>query len=93
MHPRRRPKPRPETEGPKIVVPGPGNTPPPENVKEMRVMRSYIEYDTAMGDHEAPDQETPARANWTMIWGIVVVAAISVGFWAGVWVLVKHYWK
>jgi len=70
------------------VVPGPGNTPPPENVKEMRVMRSYIEYDSGMDD-----QKTPVRANWTMIWGIVVVAAVSVGFWAGVWVLVKHYWK
>ena len=90
MLPRRRSKPRLDTgtEGPKIVVPGPGNTPPPENVKEMRVMRSYIEYDSGMDD-----QKTPVRANWTMIWGIVVVAAVSVGFWAGVWVLVKHYWK
>lgn len=54
----------------------------------MRVMRSYIEYDPSLED---PDR--PPRANWTMIWGVVVVAAISAGFWAAVWLLVKHYWK
>ena len=60
----------------------------PDRKEEPHVTRSLGEYDS-----EAENPEAPARANWTVIWGVVVVAVISVGFWIGVALVVKHYWK
>jgi len=71
----------------KVVVCAPEGA-PGGNLRKMRFARSWIEYDFQV---EKPG--TRGRANWDIIWGIVLVLGISAGFWAGVGLLVRHYWK
>ncbi len=71
----------------RVVMPVKGGS-PPLPTREIKVLRSWIEY-----DFQAEKPGMRGRANWDAIWGIVLVVAISAGFWAGVGLLVRHFWK
>jgi hypothetical protein len=61
----------------------PASPPAPESP---RLLRSYVEYDSQV---EKPGQGD--GTNWAVVWAIVVVAAVSIAFWAGVaWVVLRY---
>jgi len=69
----------------KIVAPQNPAKPAPASPESPRLLRSYVEYDSQV--------EKPAGdgTNWAVIWAIVVVAALSIAFWAGVaWLVIRY---
>jgi len=81
------PKPRDRQPDLKIVVPGPGSS-PPANPQKMQVLRRWIEYDSRVAKPGIRQ-----RANWDTILGVALIVGISVLFWAGVALLVVHFLK
>ena len=58
------------------------------NAEEMQVFRTWIEYDS-----HVKKPEGRGRPNWNAILGIAIIVIVSLGFWAGVGLLVARYWR
>jgi hypothetical protein len=70
----------------RIAIRGPWNS-VAESSQEIAVLRCWFEYDSRM------EKQGSRRANWDAILGIALIAGLSVGFWAVVGLLVRHYWR
>jgi hypothetical protein len=60
----------------------------PANWEDARWFRSWLVYDTRI----RPGLELP-HVNWYKLLGITLVTAVSGGAWAGIWLMVAHFWK
>ncbi len=81
----------------RLAVQGPGST-LPENFQNTQFLRSWFEYDSSEYGSFAYDSEvskTSPRAgtDWNLIFGILLVIGMSVGFWASAAWLVARFWK
>ena len=62
--------------------------PPPANWDDAKFVRSWLVYDS---DLEC--SRTPGHVNWSMVLGIALAAAVSVGFWIGAGLIIARVWK
>jgi hypothetical protein len=71
----------------RLAVQGPWSI-PPESFQNTQFLRSWFEYDSEMRK-----TRPHSGVNWQLIFGILLLLGISVGFWAGAAWLVARYWK
>jgi hypothetical protein len=71
--------------GIRVVVTTPWSA-PPENFQGMRFWRSRLAYDSSTGAR-------PARFNWNLILGLVLMLGVSAGFWTAIGLAVSHVSK
>jgi hypothetical protein len=65
----------------------------PANWEEARFFRSGLVYDYLVYDSKVrPGLELP-RVNWYKLLGLTLATAVSGGVWAGIGLLVTHFWK
>jgi hypothetical protein len=60
----------------------------PANWEDARFFRSWLVYDPGV----RPGLELP-RINWYKMLGIILVTAVSASFWAGMVLMVEHFWR
>lgn len=60
----------------------------PANWEDARFFRSWLVYDPGV----RPGLELPC-VNWYKLLGITLATAVSGGVWAGLGLLVAHFWK
>jgi hypothetical protein len=71
--------------GIRVVITAPWNA-PPQNFQSMRFWRSRLEFDSGKGVR-------PARFNWNLILGLVVMVGVSASFWTALGLAVSHVSK
>ena len=62
----------------KFAIHGPWSM-PPNGVRDVQFLRSWLEYDSGI-----TREGSSGRINWSAVAGLVVVAAVSTSFWAGI---------
>jgi hypothetical protein len=60
----------------------------PANWEDARFFRSWLVYDPRV----RPGLELP-RVNWYKLLGLTLAVAVSASVWAGIGLLVTHFWK
>jgi hypothetical protein len=60
----------------------------PATWEDARFFRSWLVYDPRV----RPGLDLP-RVNWYKLLGIMLVSAVSASFWAGIVMMVEHFWK
>jgi hypothetical protein len=60
----------------------------PANWEDARFFRSWLVYDSKV----RPGLELP-RVNWYKLLGLMLAVAVSGGLWAGVALMIAHFWK
>lgn len=60
----------------------------PANLSDSRFLRSWIVYDSSLDE-----DDEKGRIRWNVLLGMALAFGISVGFWAGVAVVVERVWK
>jgi hypothetical protein len=71
----------------RFAVQNPGHA-PHSNLQDLHFLRSWLEYDSDI------DDALPRRGiNWYPVFGMLLVVAVSAGFWAGIGLMVTRFWK
>ena len=60
----------------------------PANWEDARFFRSWLVYDSKV----RPGLELP-RVNWYKLLGLTLAVAVSGGVWAGIGLMIAHFWK
>ena len=68
----------------RIAVSGPWNSPPPADLQDAQLLRSWLVYDSELEGQEP-------RVRWNTVWGLTVAFGISAAFWTGVGLLIAHF--
>jgi|HubBroStandDraft_4_1064222.scaffolds.fasta_scaffold915530_1 hypothetical protein len=58
------------------------------NWEDARFFRSWLVYDSKV----RPGLESP-RVNWYKLLGLTLAVAVSGGVWAGIGLIIAHFWK
>ncbi len=60
----------------------------PANWEDARFLRSWLVYDSKT----RPGLELP-RINWYAVLGLTLATAVSASVWAGIGLMIAHFWK
>jgi hypothetical protein len=76
----------------RLAVHGPWSA-PPTGFQNTQLLRSWFEYDSFENDSEVSKIGPRPGLNWQLIFGILLVLGMSLGFWAGAAWLAARFWR
>ncbi len=65
----------------------------PANLEDMKFLRSWLIYDSKIGNSQIRPVVVPRRLNWKTLLALTLATAVSAGLWVGIGLIFAQAWK